>query len=402
MEKIHVDEIRKDFSILESGVIYVDNAATTHKPKQVIDAITHFYEEENANIHRGLYDLSVHATEKYEAARTTVAQFINAQVNEIIFTKGTTESLNFLATVLEPLIEEGKDEILLTEMEHHANIVPWQQLAKRKNMKVLFVKIKEDYTLDMDDLQEKISEKTAIVSVTHISNTLGTINNVQEIVRHAKEKGAFSVIDGAQSAGHMKINVKDIDCDFFVFSGHKMCGPTGIGVLYGKMEHLEKIEPYQFGGDMIEAVTKEETTFAPIPKRFEAGTQHIAGALGLAEAVRYLENIGMEQIMSIEEELATYAVEKLEKIKGITLFVPPKDSRSGIISCTLEGIHTHDIASLLNDSKICIRGGKHCTMPLHEVLSVSGTNRLSFYFYNTKEEIDRIVVSLQKIVETFA
>lgn len=396
-------KLKKDFPIFKNnqGLIYLDNASTTQKPKQVIKSIQDFYETTNANIHRGVYDLSQKATKKYEDSKKIIAKFINSSEKEIIFTRSTTESINFLAYTVETLIAKGKDEIILTEMEHHSNIVPWQQLAKRKNMKLKFIKIKDDFTLDLIDAEKKITEKTAIVSIMHISNTLGTINPAKEIFKLAKKNNSITVLDAAQSIAHMKIDVKEIGCDFMAFSGHKLYGPMGIGVLYGKMQLLEKLRPFNFGGDMIKSVTLEDAEWNTIPERFEAGTHNIEGAIALGEAIKYIEKIGIKNIEEYEKELTDYALEKLKKIQGIKIYRPKNDKASSIISFNLTNVHGHDVASLLDDHDICIRAGHHCTMPLMKKLSIVGTARISFSFYNTKEDVDKLVNVLIKINEKF-
>lgn len=383
------------FPILK-GLTYLDSAATSQKPQDVIDTISDYYTTSNANIHRGVYKLSEQATCLYDDARQTVADFIGAAFEEIIFVRNTTEALNMLATVL-PAITDRK-EIVLTEMEHHANLVPWQQL---QGYVLKFIKMKDDYTLDYEDAERKITEKTAIVSFTHISNALGTINNAQKICQLARAKGAISIIDAAQSVPHMPVNVKDLDCDFLAFSGHKMLGPTGIGVLYGRKEWLDKLPPYQFGGDMINTVTYEKSTFAAVPRKFEAGTPNIAGAVGLARAITYLQAYGMDKIQTQEHELLTYALKKLKEINTITIYNPGADKSAGIISFNIAGIHPHDIASILDADNICVRGGHHCCMPLMKKIGISGTTRASFYLYNTKEDVDKLITGLKKAQETF-
>lgn len=395
-------KLKKDFPIFKNNknLVYFDNASTTQKPKQVIDAIKKFYETSNANIHRGVYKLSQKATQEYEESKKTVADFINASKNEIIFTRSTTEAINLLSYTIESIIPQGKDEIVLTEMEHHSNLVPWQQLAKRNKMHIKFIKMKSDFTLDMRDAKRKITNKTAILSIVHVSNSLGTINPVKKIIRMAKKKNVLTIVDAAQSVGHMKVDVKDLDCDFFAFSGHKILGPLGIGVLYGKRHLLEKLQPFNFGGDMIKFVSLENAEWNTIPERFEAGTQNIAGAVGLAEAIKYLKKIKITNIEKYEKELIKYLLKKIEKIKKIEIYNSMKNT-AGILSFNVKGIHSHDIASLLDDYNIAIRAGHHCTMPLMKKLKISGTARVSFYFYNTKEDIDKFVKALKKIVERF-
>lgn len=394
---------KEDFPIFENnkGLVYLDNAATSQRPKQVIQAVSDFSEKNNANINRGLYTLSEKSTQMYEEARETISKFINADEKEIVFTRSATESLNLLAYTIKDIIKEGKDEIVLTEMEHHSNLVPWQQLAKRNNLKLKFIKIKEDYTLDYEDAAEKISDKTAIVSVTHASNILGTINNINKITELSKSAGAISIIDAAQSIAHMKLDVKKIDCDFLVFSSHKMLGPTGIGILYGKKDLLEKLPPFNFGGGMINKVTLDDAKWAEVPEKFEAGTQNIAEAIGLAQAIKYLEKIGMDNIEQYEKELLNYALEKLKDIGGIKIF-NNKENSIAILSFDIPGIHPHDVATLMNEKNIAIRAGHNCAMPLMDKLGLkAGVSRASFYIYNAKEDIDKFIETLKEIKGVF-
>jgi len=395
--------LKKDFPIFKNNpsLIYLDNAATSQRPETVIKSINDFYEKENANISRGLYTLAEKATKKYEDARKTVAEFINAEKNEVIFTKNTTESINLLSYTINSLVPKEKNEILLTEMEHHSNLVPWQQLAKRQGLQLKFVKIKPDFTLDMSDLKEKLSDKTAIVAVTYVSNVLGTINPIKEIVKLAKQKGAITIIDASQAIQSLPINVKEIECDFLAFSSHKMLGPMGIGVLYGRKKLLEKLSPFNFGGGMIKKVTLDDTEWADVPYRFEVGTQNIAGTIGLAEAVRYIQKIGIENIHDWEKELLKYALNKLKKVEGIEIYNPGVNSGVSIISFNIKNVHPHDVAELLNNEGIAIRAGHHCAMPLMKKLGISGTCRASFYIYNTFEDVDALVSALKKIGERF-
>ena len=395
-------KLKKDFPIFKNNkdLIFLDNASTTQKPKQVINAIKEFYKNSNANIHRGVYKLSQKATEKYENSKKTVAKFINSSPEEIIFTKSTTEGINSLAYTLPSIFPNGKNEIVLTEMEHHSNLIPWQQLAKRKKMKLKFIKVKNDFTLDMKDAKSKVTNKTAILSVVHVSNSLGTINPIKELIKIAKKKNTLTIIDAAQSVPHMKVDVKNLDCDFLVFSGHKMLGPLGIGVLYGKKHLLEKLQPFNFGGGMIKKVSLENAEWNSIPEKFEAGTQNIAGAVGLTEAIKYIKKIGIKNIEKREKELMKYSLKKLKKIKGIKIYNSEKNT-SGILSFNLKNIHPHDIASLLDDYEIAIRAGHHCAMPLMKKLGIFGTVRIGFYFYNTKEDINKLIKSLNKINKKF-
>lgn len=399
-------EIQRDFPILQEKVngkrlIYLDNTATTQKPNVVIDAMNEYYKKENANVHRGVYLLAQRATEAYERAHEIVARFINASFEEVIFTKGTTESINLLAYSLAHTLQKG-DEIVLSEMEHHSNIVPWQQVAKRKGAKIRYIPLTKDFRLDMEKAKELITEKTKIVSVTHLSNVLGTINPVKELAKFAHNVGALMIVDAAQSVPHFPVDVKDLDCDFLCFSGHKMLGPTGIGVLYGKKEHLETMEPFLFGGDMISEVTYEDATWNDLPWKFEAGTPNIAEAVGLAKAIEYLQSIGMENIQAHDIYLTNYALEQLGKIRGVTIIGPKdKENRGAIISFTIENIHPHDLAEILNRHGIAVRGGHHCAMPLHQKLGLTGTTRASFYVYNTKEDIDALVPAIREAQEIF-
>jgi len=400
-------KMKKDFPIFKNNkkLIYLDNASTTQKPKQVINSIKNFYENSNANIHRGVYKLSQKATKQYEDSKEVVSKFINSSKEEIIYTKNTTESINFLSYALNSIISKGKDEILITEMEHHSNLVPWQQLAKRNNMKLKLIKAKEDFTLDLEDAKKKITSKTAVLSICHVSNTLGTINPVKELIKTTKkkDKDIITIIDAAQSVGHMKVDVKDLDCDFLAFSGHKILGPMGIGVLYGKKQLLKKLIPFQFGGDMIKSVSFQNSEWNSIPERFEAGTQNIAGAIGLAEAIKYIKKIGIKNIERYEKELLKYSLNKIRKIKDIEIYNPGIEKSTGILSFNLKNIHPHDVASLLDDYNVSIRAGHHCTMPLIKSLKIKngGTSRVSFYFYNTREDIDKFINALNKINNKF-
>lgn len=396
-------QLKKDFPIFQNkkNLIYLDSAATTQKPKQVIEKIKEFYENSNANIHRGVYSLSEEATELYEQARKTIAEFINASPEEIIFTRSTTESLNFLSYTISSILPKEKNEIVLTEMEHHSNLVPWQQLAKRENFKLKFIKIKVDFTLDLEDAKRKITDKTAIVSISHISNSLGTINLIEKVIEIAKQKEAITIIDAAQSVPHMKIDVKKIGCDFLAFSGHKVLGPFGIGVLYGKEELLNKLPPFEFGGGMIKKVSLDQSEFANIPEKFEAGTPNVSGVIGLAEAINYLNKIGMKNVEDWEKQLLKYTIEGIKKIDEIEIYNPSSEKSSGILSFNIKKIHPHDIASMLNDYGIAVRAGHHCNMPLMKKLEISGTVRVSFYLYNIFEDIDRLIEGIKKVKEKF-
>jgi cysteine desulfurase/selenocysteine lyase len=402
--KLDIEKIRKDFPILQTKVngkplVYLDSAATSQKPKVVIDAIKKFYETSNANIHRSIYKLGEEATKLYEEAHQKVADFINVDFEEIIFTKSTTEALNLLAYSLSNKIKEG-DEIIISQMEHHSNFVPWQQLAKKKNAKLKFIEINDKGELNLNQLSSLINERTKIVSLTHISNALGTINDIEKISKIIKEKSnALFIVDGAQSAPHMKIDVKKLGCDFFTFSGHKMLGPTGIGVLYGKKELLENMEPFLYGGEMIKEVTFEDSKWNDLPWKFEAGTMNIAQAIGLKAAIEYLENIGMDKIMQHDTELVKYAYEKLSDINEVKIYGPKE--RANLISFNVKGVHAHDTAQILDSEGIAVRAGHHCAMPLHSVLGITASARASFYLYNTKEEIDKLVEGIHKVIKVF-
>ena len=399
-----IEKIRKDFPILNVKVhgkplVYLDNAATTQKPKVVIDAITDYYENYNANIHRSIHKLGEEATKAYEEAHRKVADFINADFEEVIFTKSTTESLNLLAYSLINSLKPG-DEIVISQMEHHSNFVPWQQLALKKNLKLKFIEINKEGLLDENSIKENITNKTKIVSLTHVSNVLGTINNIEEIGKIAHENNALMIVDAAQSVPHMPVDVKKLDCDFLAFSGHKMLGPTGIGVLNGKKELLQKMDPFLYGGDMIKEVTFENTTFNDLPWKFEAGTANIAQAIGLGAAIDYLNKIGMENIESYEKELVRYAYDKLSGIKEIEIYGPKE--RSGLISFNVKNIHAHDTAQILDGEGIAVRAGHHCAMPLASKLGIVASARASFYLYNTQEEINKLVDGIKKVIEVFS
>lgn len=405
---LDVQKIRADFPALQQNVneeplIYFDNAATTQKPYCVLEAEDRFYQENNANVHRGVHTLSERATSQYEAARARVANFIHARsTKEILFTRGTTTSLNWIARGYgEKMLQEG-DEIIISLMEHHANIVPWQQLALKTGAKLRYVPFDEDGKLKMDVFDELLNERTKIVALAHISNVLGTENPVQELAKKAHAYGAIMVVDGAQSAPHEKIDVQALDCDFFAFSGHKMCGPTGIGVLYGKEALLDAMDPVEFGGEMIDFVYEKESTWTSLPWKFEAGTPNIAGAIGLATAIDYLESIGLDEIQAYEAELMTDLLPKMQAIPGVTVYGPknPKEHK-GVISFTIEGIHPHDVATALDMEGVAVRAGHHCAQPLMRELEIPSTARASLYFYNTKEEIDRFIEAIKAVKEYF-
>ena len=398
------NEIIKDFPILQNRKItYLDSAATTQKPIQVLNAIDEYYKNYNANPHRGAYSLSIEATEAYENTRTKIAKFINARNREeIIFSKNATESLNLIAYSygLENLSKN--DEIVISIMEHHSNLVPWQKVAKRTGAKLNYMYINDEFEISDDEIESKITDKTKIVGITHVSNVLGTVNNAQKIIKYAHKKGAIVVLDASQSIPHMKIDIQKLDADFLVFSGHKMLAPLGIGILYGKKELLNKMTPFLMGGDMIEYVYEQDTTYAPLPNKFEAGTQDVGGVLGLGAAIDYINNIGYDNIQKIEGELLSYAREKLLELEFVTLYMTPKkENHQGVISFNIKGVHPHDVASILDSYGVCVRSGNHCAQPLMRFLGFDSTCRASFYFYNTKEDVDKLVDALKKAYEMF-
>lgn len=402
-----VEAIIKDFPILKETVngkrlAYLDSTATSQKPQQVIDVLEDYYKRYNSNVHRGVHTLGSLATDGYEGARETVRRFIHAPYfEEIIFTRGTTASINLVAHSYGDANVEAGDEIVVTQMEHHANIVPWQQLAKRKNATLKFIPMTDSGELTLEAVKETITDKTKIVAVAHVSNVLGTINDVKSIAQIAHEHGAIISVDGAQSVPHMKVDVQDLDVDFYSFSGHKMLGPTGIGVLYGKRELLNQMEPIEFGGDMIDFVGLYESTWTDLPTKFEAGTPLIAQAIGLKAAIEYLENIGFDAIHAHEAEITAYAYEKMSEIEGIDIYGPDKDKRAGIITFNLKDVHPHDVATALDTEGVAVRAGHHCAQPLMKWLNVSSTARASFYIYNTKEDVDQLVEGLKQTKEFF-
>ncbi|MCD6540942.1 cysteine desulfurase [Candidatus Bipolaricaulota bacterium] len=397
--------VRGDFPVLARTVnghplVYLDSAATAQKPIQVIEAIARFYREANANVHRGLYALSVEATELYENARKKIAALIGARPEEVIFTRGTTESLNLLAYSLgEARVREG-DGILVTVMEHHANLIPWQELARRKGAALSAVRITPDGELDMDDFRRRLSARTAVVAVTHISNVLGTINPIPEISREAHRVGALVVVDAAQSIPHLPVDVRELGCDFLAFSGHKMLGPTGIGVLWGRRELLEEMPPFLTGGEMIREVWIDRATWNDLPYKFEAGTPPIAQAVGLGAAVEYLAGLGMEEVRRHEEELTGLLLEGLKAREYVEIYGPREpQKRGGVVAFNLRGIHPHDVATLLDQEGIAIRAGHHCAQPLHRLLGVPASCRASVYVYNTPEEIELFLAALDGVWE---
>ena len=401
---MNTEEIKKDFPILEDREIaYLDSGATTQKPIQVIKAVKEFYEKYNANPHRGAYTLSMEATEIYEDTRTKIAKFINAKHREeIIFSKNATESLNLIAYSYGIDNLKKDDEVVISIMEHHSNLVPWQKVTKATGSKLNYMYINEDFELSDEEIENKITDKTKIVGITHVSNVLGTINNVKKIIKYAHKKGAVVIVDASQSIPHMEIDVQDLDADFLVFSGHKMLAPLGIGVLYGKREILNKMNPFLMGGDMIEYVYEQETTFAPLPNKFEAGTQNVEGVIGLGAAIDYIESLGYDKIQEIEKEVLEYAGQELSKLDYLTLYLTPnEENHSGVISFNINGVHPHDVASILDSEGVCVRSGNHCAQPLMRFLGIDSTCRASFYFYNTKEDVDRLVKALNKAYDMF-
>lgn len=398
----------EDFPILKQQVhgyplIYFDNAATTQKPRQVIDALRRYYDRDNANVHRGIHELSNRATRAFESARTRAAAFINARsAEEIVFTRGTTEGINLVAYSWGQKNLQRGDKILLTEMEHHSNIVPWQLLAERTGAQLLFLPVNGDRgLLDVGRLDEWLTPEVKLLAMTHISNSLGTINPVAEFCEKARKRGVVTLVDAAQSAGHRPLDVQEIGCDFLVFSGHKMCGPTGIGVLCGRGELLEEMPPFQGGGEMILSCDFYATTYKKPPHRFEAGTPDISGAIGLEAAMNYLDQVGRKNIAHHDQELGAYAFEKLSAMKGIRLF-GPTIGRAGLVSFLLDGVHAHDVVTVADQRGVALRGGHHCNQPLMRKLGVESTARASFYFYNTTAEIDRFVEVLRDIQKFFA
>ncbi len=401
-------KLRADFPILDQKVhgkplIYFDNAATSQKPRAVIDALVHYYEHDNANVHRGIHELSNRSTIAFEAARARAAKFINARsADEIIWTRGTTEGINLVANTWGLKHLKPGDVILLTEAEHHSNIVPWQLLAQKTGAKVAYIPVTGDEgTLDLSTLDSLLTSQVKLLSLVHISNSMGVVNPVAELCARARKLGIVTLVDGAQSAGHMPVDVQAIGCDFFAFSGHKICGPTGIGALYGRQEILEKLPPYQGGGEMILTVGYDKSEFKPAPHRFEAGTPDISGPIGLHAAMDYLDAIGRENIWKHDQELANYAYDQLAALQNIRLF-GPKQGRAGLVSFLLKDVHAHDVVTLADQGGVALRGGHHCTQPLMHKLGVESTARASFYFYNTKAEVDRFVEMVKEIQKFFA
>ncbi|MBC2199317.1 cysteine desulfurase [Listeria seeligeri] len=405
---IDIQKIRADFPILaqeinEKPLAYLDNAATSQKPKQVIWALTHYYEFDNANVHRGVHTLAARATDAFESARAKVAKFIHArEVAEIIFTRGTTSAINLVVDSYGNANIEAGDEIVISYLEHHSNLIPWQQLAKRKGAVLKYIELEEDGTISIEQAEKTITEKTKIVALAQVSNVLGTITPIKEIAALAHKVGAVILVDGAQAVPHMEVDVVNLDADFYAFSGHKMMAPTGIGALYGKRELLDKMEPTEFGGEMIDFVELYDSTWKELPWKFEAGTPIIGGAIALGAAIDYLTEIGIDTIHAYEQELVSYAIEQMSKLEGITIYGPTDASkRCGLVTFNIEGAHPHDVATILDEDGVAIRAGHHCAQPLMKWLDVSSTARASFYIYNTKEEIDALIEGLKLTKEYF-
>ncbi|SFA43325.1 L-selenocysteine selenide-lyase (L-alanine-forming) [Anoxybacillus pushchinoensis] len=403
---MNVKELRQLFPILDQKVngkplVYLDSAATSQKPLPVIEAIDNYYRQYNSNVHRGVHTLGTKATDAYEGAREKVRRFIGAaSMEEIIFTRGTTTAINLVAASYGRANVRPGDEIVITYMEHHSNIIPWQQVAKQTGATLKYIPLQPDGTIRLEDVEQTVTPNTKIVAVTHVSNVLGTINPVKEIAQIAHKNGAVVVVDGAQSTPHMKVNVQELDCDFYAFSGHKMCGPTGIGVLYGKKRLLDQMEPVEFGGEMIDFVGLYESTWKELPWKFEGGTPIIAGAIGLGAAIDFLEQVGLDHIAEHEHRLAQYALEQLATIDGLTIYGPKE--RAGLVTFNIDGVHPHDVATVLDAEGIAVRAGHHCAQPLMKWLNVTATARASFYLYNTEEEIDALVSALKKTKEYFS
>lgn len=395
-----LNKYKKDFPILEkdNSLVYLDNAATTQKPNSVINRMNEYYSAENANPHRGLYKLSVKATEVYEEGREEVTKFIHAKSSkEVIFTRNTTESLNLIAySYGRKVIKEG-DEIVISILEHHSNILPWQQLAKEKNAVLKYLYLDDELTISKEEIDNKITDKTKIVAISHVSNVLGILNPIEYVINKAHEVNAVVVLDCAQSIPHFEIDVTKLNADFIAFSGHKMLGPMGIGVLYGKEELLNAMPPFLTGGEMIEYVYEDESTFAPLPLKFEAGTPNVGGVVGLMEAIKYIKSVGYDEIGRIDEELTSYAIEEMSKLDDVIIYGSKKAKRNGVISFNVKDVHPHDTSSILDGGDVAIRAGHHCAQPLMRYLDVNATCRASFYLYNTKEDVDNLIRNLKNV-----
>ena len=397
-------DFRDDFPIFKNrDIAYLDSGATAQKPQMVIDAIDNFYDKFNANPHRGAYTLSIEATAMYEDTRAKIAKFINARhAEEIIFSKNASESLNLLAYSYGLDNLKKGDDVVISIMEHQSNLVPWQFVTQKTGSELKYMYINDEFELSKEEIESKITDNTKIVGITHVSNVLGTINNVKEIIKYAHKKGAIVIVDASQSIPHMKIDVQDLDADFLVFSGHKMFAPLGIGVLYGKRELLNKMNPFLMGGDMIEYVHEQNTTFAPLPNKFEAGTQNVEGVVGLGAAIDYINSIGYDKIQEHDREIVEYAREKLLKLDYLDLYMTPNvENHSAVISFNIKGVHPHDVASILDSENVCVRSGNHCAQPLMRFLGIDSTCRASFYVYNTKDDIDRLVAGIEKAYKMF-
>ncbi len=395
---------KEDFPIFKNrDIAYLDSGATAQKPQIVIDAINNFYDKFNANPHRGAYTLSVEATAVYEDTRAKIAKFINAKhPEEIIFSKNASESLNLLAYSYGLDNLKKGDDVVISIMEHHSNLVPWQFVTQKTGSELKYMYINDEFELSKEEIESKITDNTKIVGITHVSNVLGIINNVKEIIKYAHKKGAVVIVDASQSIPHMKIDVQDLDADFLVFSGHKMFAPLGIGVLYGKRELLNKMNPFLMGGDMIEYVYEQKTTFAPLPNKFEAGTQNVEGVVGLGAAIDYINSIGYDKIQEHDREIVEYAREKLSKLDYLDIYMTPNvENHSAVISFNIKGVHPHDVASILDSENVCVRSGNHCAQPLMRFLDIDSTCRASFYIYNTKEDVDRLVAGIEKAYKMF-
>lgn len=399
-----MDKVKKDFPILNSNkIVYLDSGATTQKPQMVLDAVNEYYKSKNANPHRGAYSLSVEATRVYEEGREKISKFINSPTSsQVIFTKNASEALNLIAYSYGLDNLNKNDEVVLSIMEHHSNLVPWQYVTKKTNSKLKYMYINDNFELSDEEIYSKITENTKIVGITHVSNVTGTINDVEKIIKYAHKKGAIVILDASQSVPHMKIDVQRLDADFVVFSGHKMLAPLGLGVLYGKKELLEKMSPFLMGGDMIEYVYEQDTTFAPLPSKFEAGTQNVGGVVGLCAAIDYIESIGYENIQKHEKEVVDYAIKRLKQLEYIKLYITPnRKNHSAVISFNIVGVHPHDVASILDANGVCVRSGNHCAQPLMRYLGIDSTCRASFYLYNTKEDVDKLILAIEKAYKMF-
>ena len=399
-----MDKVKKDFPILNSNkIVYLDSGATTQKPQMVLDAVNEYYKSKNANPHRGAYSLSVEATRVYEEGREKISKFINSPTSsQVIFTKNASEALNLIAYSYGLDNLNKNDEVVLSIMEHHSNLVPWQYVTKKTNSKLKYMYINDNFELSDEEIYSKITENTKIVGITHVSNVTGTINDVEKIIKYAHKKGAIVILDASQSIPHMKIDVQRLDADFVVFSGHKMLAPLGLGVLYGKKELLEKMSPFLMGGDMIEYVYEQDTTFAPLPSKFEAGTQNVGGVVGLCAAIDYIESIEYENIQKHEKEVVDYAIKRLKQLEYIKLYITPnRKNHSVVISFNIVGVHPHDVASILDANGVCVRSGNHCAQPLMRYLGIDSTCRASFYLYNTKEDVDKLILAIEKAYKMF-